>query len=191
MLHKEVTPEYIARESAKIGGFLPTKRNARDPEYLALIDLYKHVLRSHEPKMVNPLIFNVAICGTNGAVRWRTGIPAEFKGLPKAEACPHLFHRWWRRVDSEIQGIRDRSCEPEKDEYCKNAYADFLCIRPFRNGNGRTALLMLYMLRQYVGLPLQVVEYEDAPKLADFVRHYRKTNFLPAMEGRNFMLQAA
>lgn len=191
MPYKEPTPENVARESAKIGGFFPTKRNARDPEYLALVDLYKHVLGSSEPKVVNPLIFNTAICGTNGWVRWRTGIPAEFKGLPKAEACPHLFHRWWRRVEQDIRRVGAFEGPEGKEEYCRNAYADFLCIRPFRNANGRTALLMLYMLRRCVGLPLRVVEYEHAPKLLDFVREYRRTNFLPAMEGRSFMLQAA
>jgi hypothetical protein len=191
MPYKELTPENIARESAKIGGFFPTKRNARDPEYLALVDLYKHVLGSTEAKIVNPLIFNTTICGTNGWARWRTGIPAEFKGLPKAEACPHLFHRWWRHLELDIQQVRALPREAEKAEYCRNAYADFLCIRPFRNANGRTALLMLYMMRRYVGLPLELVEYEEAPKLLRFVREYRKTNFLPAMEGRSFMLQAA
>jgi hypothetical protein len=188
-----LTPAQIARESAKIGGFFPTKRNERDPEYVALVSLYKDVLGSHEPRLTSPIIFNAAICCTSGAARWRTGIPAEFRGLPKAEACRHLHRRWWKRVLHEM---------PDKPlplgmsgdanlaaRICMQMYAEFLCIRPFRNGNGRTALLVLYMLRRYAGLPLDLIEYERAPQLGEYVRNYRKSFFLPRMQAYGFMMK--
>lgn len=186
-----LTPALIARESAKIGGFFPTKRNERDQEYVALVSLYKNVLGSNEPRLTNPIIFNAAICCTSGAARWRTGIPAEFRGLPKAEACRHLHRRWWKRVLAEMP---DRPL-PEGENgdaqlaarICMQLYAEFLCIRPFRNGNGRTALLVLYMLRRYAGLPVTLIQYETAPELGEFVRNYRKSFFLPRMQPYGFM----
>ncbi|MEN9413175.1 MAG: hypothetical protein RLZZ342_262 [Candidatus Parcubacteria bacterium] len=190
MPHK-LTPENIARESAKIGGFFPTKRNERDPEYQALIGLYRDVLGSANARLVNPVIFNTVMCRTNGWIHWRTGIPAEFKGLPKAEACQHLYRVWWQAVEREMPRLKLVSDLESREHHCRVAYARFLCIRPFRNGNGRTALLLFYMLRRYMELPLQLIEYENAPELLNYVKKYRRDVFLPEMRERQFMTQHA
>lgn len=190
--HNALTAANIARESAKIGGFFPTKRNHMDPEYRALVELYGHVLNAHTPTLTNPIIFNAAICCTNGAAKWRTGIPAGMSNLPKGEACKFLHHRWWRRVQREMIPANEHGdVSGDKNlahHVCMELYAEFLCIRPFRNGNGRTALLVLYMLRRYVGLPLWFIDYEQAPKLTQWVDRYRTDTFLPHMHDRSCMM---
>jgi hypothetical protein len=174
------TPTAIAEESALIRGFHLTAENAEDPEYKALVGLYKDILGSSEPKLVNPLIINIILCDTKGWVKWRNGIPAEFRGLPKAEYCQALFSLWWRRLERDIERARTKSAS-YRALYVQIHYATFLCIRPFRNGNGGTALLMWYMLRRYLSLPLVVVTYDDAPRLNMYVRTFRKRMFLPTL----------
>lgn len=183
-----LTYEAVAMTSASIAGFKVTQRNQNDPEYQALLEVYRHLFGSRDnPRVTDPRIVNAIICLTNGAFRWRTGIPAEVEGIPKAEACRHLFRLWWKKVEYEAPLTRERT-EEERETFCMECYATLLCIRPFRNSNGRTALVLLYTLRQYVGLPLRLIKYKEAPRLLEYVRRYRKETFLPAVQGRDFMM---
>lgn len=181
-----ITYEKVAKTSAAIAGFRVTDRNKDDPEFQALLEVYKHLLSATEPRLADPRIINAIICLTGGAFRWRTGIPAEFKGIPKAEACRHLYRLWWQKTCAGAETVRSAP-ETDRERFSKDAYAMFLCIRPFRIGNGRTALVLLYTLRRYLGLPLTLVTYKEAPELLDYVRGYRKKVFLPNVVDRSFM----
>ena len=176
----------VAETSAAIAGFKVTTRNRHDPEYQALLEVYKHLFGASVPNLTDPRIVNAIICLTGGSFRWRTGIPAEFKGIPKAEACRHLYRLWWQKTTAEADTLQEAP-EDKKDAFCNDAYSMLLCIRPFRNSNGRTALVLWYMLRNYLGLPLKLVTYKEAPALLEYVRRDRKNIFLPAVVGRSFM----
>lgn len=183
-----ITPRDIAREAAKISGLQPSsKRHRAQEQFQSLLELYGHILNAPKPTLTNPVILNSVLCETNGAPEWRAGVPAEFKSLPKAEACPGLFRLWWRCLEKDIEKVLLLSDE-KKRVYCEEQYAFFLCIRPFENMVGRTALLLYYMLRQYVGLPRELVTYQNAPALLARVKKYRKEVFLPFVENRTFML---
>ena len=188
MQNLHVTADNVARESAKISGVQSSHDRENQREYDAFFELYKQVLGANPAKLVNPIIFNAFFCDTKGAARWRSGIPSEFTQIPKGEACSRLFRLWWWQVEKTIDEVKHLGQE-QKAAYCDQQYCLYMCIRPFQNGSGRTGLLIRYMLRQYVGLPLEIVQYREAKQeLFAKVRQYRKEIFLPAVRGKPFML---
>ena len=76
------------------------------------------------------------------------------KKMPHHEHIPMLIDQWFELVDGFLQ--RE---ETPKDRV-KLAYflhTWFLCIHPFRDGNGRTARLILNTIRIKMGLPWKIV----------------------------------
>ncbi len=181
--------EQVARECAKIVGFKPKKHGETDPSFLVYVQHFKEVLGSDEPKLTDLRIFNAEICGTNGVFRWRHGVPALMrKYLPKAEACRHLYRVWWRRMEIEAEQYCFRS-EAEREKFALEQYMFFLCLRPFASANDRTSWILFYMLRHFLGLPLNIITYAEAEQLDEEATHYRDEIFLPLFRKRKMLLR--
>lgn len=188
-LAEKVTSAVIAEEIAQIAGFHVTPANRHNPGYQALEELVGYVIDSHNPMLNDPRILNAHICRTNGKFEWRNGTPAEFKGIPKAEYCKLLYRLWWTRVLRLAEVYAESTDDAEKELFCRNCYAMLLCIRPFANKNGTTALVFLYNLRRCVGLPVTLVRYKrEIVELNAFVRRFRKEVVISRFGGKRFMI---
>lgn len=183
------TPDTLARiikEAAKIHGWVP-KHFGQNPSYEALRTQYHIVLASHSPTPTDPKITNDAICMTHGNIAWRGGIPFNLRWQPKVEGLRHLYRVWWNSLTLRLPHVRGMGTE-ERTAFAKRQCAMLLELSPFENGNSRTMLLFYYDLRRCLGLPLEIVTYENANALFDSIRTIQERDIRPLFRGRSFVL---
>ena len=92
---------------------------------------------------------------SNGRYR-RLGVTVAGSVCPDWQRVPELMVRWWNTVCKAI-ARREEFNEKEKIALAFSLHDWLLCIHPYEDGNGRTARLMLNVIRRELGLSWHII----------------------------------
>ena len=107
---------------------------------------------SGERRMIHPMAINGPLCRDVLKTKWRTGVDlgADVE-LPPGVYVKRLTTRWMKIAKTGAL-FAIRGTVHERQTFAWAMHDLFMCIQPFRDGNSRTARLLLQMVRRHVGL---------------------------------------
>jgi hypothetical protein len=120
-------------------------------------------------------ILNAFICGVT-SLRWRKGTSTANRPMPPAAEAEPLFRAWEQWVDSTIVSVASDRIE-EQERFAWTVHDTLLCIRPFKDCNGRTARLALNDVRRQLNLPWLTILDSDARKYLEHLDRFRDREF--------------
>jgi len=91
--------------------------------------------------------------------------------MPLWEEVPFLLKEWERLVETYDHRIK-KEAKMERERIALMLHDLFLCVHPFRDGNGRTSRILLNALRVRWGLPWLII---DSNKKRYYYRHIEQT----------------
>jgi Fic family protein len=97
--------------------------------------------------------------------------------MPHWEEVPRLVNEWYSMVYGAE--IYKTASEAERARIAMFLHDWFLCIHPFRDGNGRTSRLVLNMLRLRYGLSWLVIENKQKRSYYRQIERTQETKFKP------------
>ena len=99
------------------------------------------------------------LCLHKGVLR-TTNVTVGARPMPHYSHVPKLMNDWVRLV-AEYQNTRQEKTEGDVARAANLIHDIFLCIHPYKDGNGRTARLIKNMLRAHKGLPWSIDYFEN------------------------------
>lgn len=128
-------------------------------------------LRKPRGTTVNPLIINCAICRVQRSAKWRVSSDrGTDTSIPPGVHGRIMLLEWRRMVSRGTRYMRNRS-DQEKRVFAWAMHETLIFLRPFRDGNGRTARLVIQDIRQELGL--LPIMFEESQRLV----HRERTKF--------------
>lgn len=132
--------------------------------------------------VINPVSINSTICHLHGQVRWRTSSDRGVETSIPAGIHGRKMVRMWRHIAA--LSIR-RSIEAsflERQTLAWMLHDAFLFLRPFRDGNGRTARLVLQDMRRELGLLPVVIHEEHREIHRERTKLFNRTLLIPYLQ---------
>lgn len=96
--------------------------------------------------------------------------------LPESEQVPALMQQW-EQLYQNMWFVGDQYPVHDQETLCWILHHHFLCIHPFRDGNGRIARLVLNHIRIRLGLPFLVLRAVDKGWYYEMIRQYELNVF--------------
>ena len=129
-------------------------------------------------------LHNAALSGVSE--RWlREGVSTRDRDrVPVARYLPALLNEWDVWVQDGLHSLHTAP-EEAKDAFAWKVHDELICLRLFKDNNGKTARLMLNNARQHLGLPWKIVYNEHADAYYERVERYRTEVFLPKYHSWN------
>lgn len=172
-LHKQQISEFV-RESDRLSGI----QAAPGDEVIERHKTIAAILLAEPHRFVSIEIINGALTGrTHG---WfRTGTEGSLVGaIPPASEVPQLVGDMNASISKTLQGFTRRTNSFEDRERFAWRMHDYLfCLHAFKEGNERTARLLMNHIRVLLGLEVFVIPYGDA-KYFEKLKKYRTEKFL-------------
>lgn len=167
-------------ESEALTGIVPfQKTRASTARHAEICRIISRAAQFVDPRLVNGMItgkhrewISLMRSGTEGALR---------SVIPGAERMPMLFDEWIRGAESGLTRMR-RSSADEITDWAWSMHDRFICIHPFKTGNGRTARVMFNHLRRLLGLKVCVIPNAEADNYYRRLEEYREKHFLPSLQ---------
>ncbi len=97
--------------------------------------------------------------------------------LLPASQVPMMLGEWWHCLKSIDWPKQSKADPADRESLAWKAHDHFVCIHPFDDGNGRTARLVLNMVRTKLDLPWHIVWNKDVSRYFDAIRSYEDNVF--------------
>ncbi len=112
----------------------------------------------------------------------RTGVaPGQRVSHPHPDHIKQLLAEWNLWVESALDACAQLD-EQARERFCWEAHDKLMCIRAFQERNGRTARLLLNLIRGVLDLSWKSILYEDTKGYYARLDEYRDKVFLPWYE---------
>lgn len=112
-------------------------------------------LRQRKGRLIalDPVYVNMSICRTRLHAEWRTSSDkGDETSIPPGVHGSTILAAWVRIVRDGMRYVEDAP-EPDRRVFAWAAHDSLNCLRPFRDGNGRTARLIVLHVRRGLSLP--------------------------------------
>lgn len=96
--------------------------------------------------------------------------------MPRQEMVPVLMEEWWHAVN-EAPSILRSATEKERKNFIFLLHDSFLCIHPYRDGNGRTARLLLNVFGLRQRMPWHIVHASSREEYYRYIRYFEESYF--------------
>lgn len=171
-LHKQLISEFV-KESDRLSGI----QAASGDDVTERHKMIANILLAKPHRFVSVEIINGALTGrTHG---WfRTGTEGSLVGaIPSASDVPHLVGDMNVIISRTLQGFTRRTNSfDDRERFAWRMHDYLFCLHAFREGNERTARLLMNHIRVLVGLEVFVIPYGDA-KYFEKLKKYRTEKF--------------
>lgn len=195
--HMATDPLAFACESALISGEDPeripwpgkyTKAQETELPWIAEFKINDVMLaessinsRGRRGFVPNPIIINMPLCRDRLYAKWRTSTYLGTRtGFPAPRYAKELVRRWQRVVMIGAQSLEDAPIRDRK-AFAWAMHDAFICIQPFKDGNERTARLMLQFVRRELDLEPVFISRDDMTLHRERIRLFRQEIFMPIM----------
>jgi hypothetical protein len=132
--------------------------------------------------VLNPSSINSALCRGHGQVRWRTSSDRGVETSIPAGIHGKKMVRMWRHVATLCIRHSNKASALEKQTIAWMLHDAFLFLRPFRDGNGRTARLVIQDLRRELGLLPVFIHYEQREIHRERTKLFNRTLLIPYLQ---------
>lgn len=130
----------------------------------------------------DPVIINMPLCRNRRNAKWRTSTYLGTRtGFPAPNYAKELVNRWRRTVVLGEQNLRGASVVSRR-VFAWAMHDAFICIQPFKDGNERTARLLLQVVRRELELDPVFVSRHDMSLHRERIRLFRQEIFIPLMQ---------
>ncbi|MFZ2556049.1 MAG: Fic family protein [Minisyncoccia bacterium] len=137
--------------------------------------------RGRRGNILDPVIINMPLCRNRQYAKWRTSTYLGTRtGFPAPNYAKELVRRWQRVV---MVGARSLAGASKRDRivFAWTMHDAFICIQPFKDGNERTARLLLQVIRRELDLEPVFISRDDMTLHRERIRLFRKEVFMPLM----------
>jgi len=143
--------------------------------------------RGRRHDIMHPMIVNMSLCRNRMEPKWRkTTYLGSSTGFPAAKHAERLV-RYWRmavlRGAERLVGTSDES----RQIFAWATHDAFISFQPFKDGNERTARMMLQLVRRELELKPVFISRHDMTFHRERIRLFRTGFFAPLMEYYGFM----
>lgn len=144
-------------------------------------DLAMTYLKCDPPtgKVANPIVINMPICRDRQRARWRaTSDRGTDSAMPSGIHGKVLLIHWYRIARHGIRRLRTAS-DTDKAVFVWAMHDAFILLRPFRDGNGRTARLLVQQMRRELKLYPARFKAEDRQIFRERTKFFNVHLFVP------------
>jgi hypothetical protein len=150
------------------------------------VSLAETYLALGEPtgRIANPVYINMPLCRDKLKAGWRVTSDRGTDSAMPPGIHGRLMLRIWRLTVTE--GIRALASRPthEREAFAWAMHDAFLFLRPFRDGNGRTARLLLQAMRRELSLLPAYIDKEQRKIHRERAKFFNKELFVPYLRGK-------
>lgn len=175
LLNKEIQ-EFVIQSELLSG----IKRSPDSPSTKNHLEIANILLRNPH-RYVQVELINGAL--TRRTEAWlRSGTEGALEGVvPAGERIEELVAEFNADIDRAVASFDAQGASYEaRERYAWERHDHLICMHAFKEGNGRTARLLLNHLRVLLGLSIYVIEYGDNKYFANLGR-YRRKKFIPTV----------
>jgi hypothetical protein len=169
--------EFFVRESEAITGINPF--DLTRPSTIRHLEISQIIGGSYN--FVLPYFINGMITGKSDQAEslLRSGREGALRNsIPERLIMKRLFDELVKEIQIASESATDLTDE-EKDAFAWDVHHRFVCLHPFKSGNGRTARLLLNHVRLLMGRPLLIILDSEAEVYFSEIADYRERNFIP------------
>lgn len=142
-------------------------------------------------EIMNPIIPNMSLCRLKMEPKWRTSTYLGSKmGSPSARHVKHLAKLWEKAVLFGVRRLLDGPVKAPVEARQIFAWAMhdvFISFQPFKDGNERTARVMIQLIRRELDLPPVFISQSDMTFHRKRIRLFRTDFFLPLMRAYRYI----
>jgi hypothetical protein len=159
---KDVDPEDFATESILMHGGDP---ETKDQEEMDLVKVHKGLAKSYidsHLKGVPPIVIaHMEVCGYRLKPKWRTSNTAKRgRTTPAGRYSQKMVELWEIFAEIGLRELKDATPRT-KMVFCAALHDALIVLRPFIEGNARTARLVVQPIRRQLGLYPMIYRKDD------------------------------
>lgn len=135
----------------------------------------------------DPVMINMPLCRNRLYAKWRTSTYLGTRtGFPAPKYAKELVRKWQRVVMIGAQSLMGAS-KRDRIVFAWTMHDAFICIQPFKDGNERTARIMLQYVRRELDLEPVFISRDDMTLHRERIRLFRQEVFMPLMRRYHYI----
>jgi|GEM_PF-4182941 len=140
-------------------------------------------------RMAHPITINMPLCGDVETAHWRSGVRAGmWDRLPNPDSVRVLINdNWLPFIEATIAAFSSAD-EDTKTTIAWALHDFYICVEPFDKANGRSARLLLQIVRIRLGLGAIVVRHNNMLFHESRFKLFRDRVFVPMMKEHAYLV---